>query len=371
MQIRQTELRINLSQLKRNFQTIRKTSGSADLLLVLKSDGYGHSVQEIAKYMDRLKSSSGLHGFGVANVEEGIELRRAKIKRPIYILSGIQQPTKELYRCLSQYRLVPVATSLRVLRSLARLSLKYPKPLKIHVKFNTGMNRLGLNPNEADEAIKVLKKHPKLLFDGIMSHYAAADKPLSRLTKLQTNRFRAIVNVFREKGLRPAYVHMANSFGIENQTFPEGNLVRVGLHLFGEGSSAVVPVAQWEAQVYEIRTLQKGESIGYGPIFRAKKKMRVAILGVGYADGYPRSLSNKADILIKGKRCRVVGAVSMDLTAVDITNVSGVSTRTKAVLLGKNGKERITAMELSGHAKCIPWEIFTGISSRVPRVFLK
>jgi alanine racemase len=144
----------------------------------------------------------------------------------------------------------------------------------------------------------------------------------------------------------------------------------VGLHLYGVGEKKLQPIAKWTAQVYQIRELAKGAAVGYGPLFTAKKKMRTAVLGVGYADGYRRSLSNRADVLINGRRCRVVGAVSMDLTTVDITGVPNVSEASRAVLMGEDGRDQITADELAKLSGCIPWEILTGISPRVPRRYL-
>ena len=202
-----------------------------------------------------------------------------------------------------------------------------------------------------------------------MSHFAMAEQPRARLTRLQLERFRDAVLEFRANAIPLRYLHMENSSGLEHRLFPEGNIVRVGLHLYGEGSRLVTPVAHWTAQVYEVRDLPKGAGVGYDHRFRTKRRSRIAILGVGYGDGYPRALSNKGEVLIQGKRCKVVGSVSMDLTAVDVTGVKNINSDTRAVLLGKDRNERVTAVELAKRAGCIPWEILTGISSRVPRTF--
>lgn len=323
----------------------------------------------IANALDSLEADSGLHGFGVANVEEGVELRRNRIKRRIYVLSGIQRPDEELYRCLKTCNLLPVISSLHVLEGFAHLSADFREPLAFHLKLNTGMNRLGVDPEQLPAVIALLKRHPRLALEGLLSHYAAAESPRSPLTRKQTELFRGAVAFFRENLGNIRYVHMENSFGLQNHLFPEANLVRVGLHLYGEGSRAVSPIARWTAQVYDIREVAKGEGIGYGPMYRAKRRSRIAILGVGYGDGYPRALSNRGEVLIHGKRCKVVGAVSMDLTAVDVTDVKGITADSQAVLLGKDRNERITAVELAKRAACIPWEILTGISARVPRTF--
>lgn len=370
-QVRQTKLEIDLGRLKQNFFTLKKTAGSADLMVLLKSDAYGHSHEFVSRVLDDLPGNSGLHGFAVANLEEGIELRRNKIQKPVYVLSGVQAFDDDIYRCLHTCTLIPVLSSMRVLRDLDRFCRNTQQAQSFHLECNTGMNRLGIDMCEAEEAMKILQNNSLLRLDGLMSHYAASEKPKSALTKLQTKNFRSIITKFRNQGFTPRFIHMANSSGLKEHCFPEGNIARVGLHLYGEGSKHVKPVMHWSAQVYQIRDLKKGDPVGYGPLFRAKKKMRMAVLGVGYGDGYHRALSNRAEVIIHGVRCPVIGAVSMDLTAVDITKVPQVREDSRATLLGSNGKETITAVELAEHARCIPWEILTSISPRVPRIVVQ
>lgn len=370
-QVRQTALEIDLGLLKQNFQRLAKRAGGAELLALMKSDAYGHSMHEIALALESLPASSGLHGYGVANVEEGIELRRNGVKRPVYVLSGIQHYDGELHRCLDTVGITPVVASLRVLRELAAtLRTTGPGERSVHLKFNTGMNRLGIDASEMDACLRVLRDSPGIRVDGLMSHFAAAEKPKSALAKAQVKLFREITARFKAAGFNPRFLHMANSAGLATGLFPEGNLARVGLHLYGLGDRELMPVARWTAQVYQVRELAKGDGVGYGPHFRAKRKMKMAVLGVGYGDGYRRAYSNRASVLLKGKRCPVIGAISMDLTAVDITHVPSVSPSDRATLLGHDGRESITAQELATHGRSIPWEVLTGISPRVPRVFL-
>jgi alanine racemase len=232
------------------------------------------------------------------------------------------------------------------------------------------MNRLGVEPEEVEDCIRLLRSNPQLKTTGLMSHLACGDKPRSEVTKRQVAAFRAVIARFQAAGISPDHLHLCNSSGLEAGVFPEGNLARVGLHLYGMGNSKVDPIARWTAQVYQIRELKKGDTVGYGARFRAGKKMRMAVLGVGYGDGYRRIFSNQAEVLLKGRRCRVIGSVSMDLTAIDVTAVPEASIADRAVLIGRDGKDAITAEELAGYAKSISWEILTGISARVPRVFL-
>ncbi len=368
-QVRQTELRVDLSSVKRNLQTIYRRNKKARVVAVLKSDAYGCGAIPLAKYLEQLPENVGLQGFGVANVEEGLEFRKEKLLSPIYILSGIQNPNEDLYQCLVTCKLIPVVTSVKVLKRLSDLAKSIQRPLDIHIKFDTGMHRLGVSPDSVEEALQIILGNPILNVEGFMSHYAAAEKSTSSSTKKQTKLFRKIIKFFGNHSVLPKYHHMSNSAGSQFNLYPEGNLVRAGIQLYGECAPDVRPIATWEAQVYDTKPVRRGEGIGYGPAFRAKRNMEIAILGVGYADGYRRALMNKAEVLIKGNRCKVVGAVSMDLVAVDVTGIRGINSNTKAVLLGKQGRNRIDTTELAKIAGCIPYEILTGISPRVPRVY--
>lgn len=362
-QVRQTSLEVDLERLRRNFVKLREEAAPAELMPVLKSDAYGHSHHVIAETLESMPDHRGLHGFGVANVEEGVELRRCKIRSPVYVLSGIQSIDEEIYRCLKTCSLTPVISSLRVLREFDSFLRRKQLPQSFHLKFNTGMNRLGLELSETQEAIRIIQRNPLLRLEGLLSHYSAADKPRQALTRAQTKAFRGLVAEFAAAGLQPKYLHTANSAALLNHCYPEGNVARVGYELY-TGS------ARWTAQVYQVRELKKGEAVGYGPSFRAPRRMRIAVLGVGYSDGYPRALSNRASVLIHGRRCKVIGNISMDLTMVDVSKVPQANEKSRAVLMGVDGRDEITPYELAKHAKTIPWEVLTGISPRVPRVFL-
>lgn len=337
--------------------------------MLLKSDAYGHSHREISRALEELPASAGLLGYGVANVEEGIELRREGVSRPVFVMSGIQIYNADLDRCLETCALVPVISSLPVLRQMARTVTALGSRRPLHLKINTGMNRLGVDAAELTECIRILRSHPGLELTGLMSHLSSAETPGKPITKMQAKRFRAAIEQFAAAGLRPRHLHLENSAGLANQIFPEGNLARVGLHLYGIGDQELRPVARWTAQIYQVRDLKKGDVVGYGPRFRATRSMRMAVLGVGYGDGYRRAFGNRAQVLVKGKRCRVIGNVSMDLTAIDVSNVNA-STNDRATLLGRDGRDEISAEELASHANTISWEIMTSISPRVPRIFV-
>jgi alanine racemase len=300
----------------------------------------------------------------------GWQTWKRESKRPVYVLSGIQHYDEVLHRCLETVGLTPVVGSMRVLRELAATLKKSGGERALHLKFNTGMNRLGIEVAEVEACLRLLRKSPRIRVDGLMSHFAAGEKPHAAHSKVQVRVFREITARFQGAGINPHFLHMANSAGLAARLYPEGTLARVGLHLYGLDDPELKPVARWTAQVYQVRELAAGDGVGYGPHYRAKRKMRMAVIGVGYGDGYRRAYSNRASVLLKGKRCPVIGSISMDLTAVDVTHVPSVTSRDRATLLGRDGRESITAVELATHGRSIPWEVLTGISIRVPRVFL-
>lgn len=367
--MRQTALEIDLGHLKSNFKKLSARADNARLLAMLKSDAYGHSMKEVLLALESIPGTK-LNGFGVANVEEGIEARRAGAIRPIYVLSGIQFYDGDLHRCLKTVNLIPVIGSLRVLKQLASTLKSLKAEQAVHLKLNTGMNRLGIDPGELDACLRILSSNKNIRVDGILSHFSAGEKKTSSITKSQVASFREVMSLFKARGIEPKFMHMANSSGLSSGVFPEGNLARVGLHLYGLDDQELKPVASWTAQVYHIRDIGKGSAVGYGPHFRARRKMKMAVLGVGYGDGYRRALSNRAEVLIRGRRCPVIGAISMDLTTIDVSALPSVTVNDRVTLIGKDGGEQITAGELASHAGTISYEILTGISARVPRIFL-
>lgn len=349
-----------------------KRSGKSQFLILVKADAYGHSQVEVAKCLEKHRLSSRLEGFGVANVEEAIELRRAQIKKPIYVMSGVQSFGEEEYRCFRDCTLVPVVSSMHVLDQMLKTEKRLSSrgkyaPISFQLKFNTGMNRLGIEAEDAHEALQLIKKFSLFRFEGILSHFATAESKKDSLTRSQIANFRRIEKMFRPESVK--WNHMANSLGFRNQLYPEGNLNRIGVHIYGLGPTPLKPVATWRAQVYQVRELKKGDTVGYGARFKASKSMKMAVLGVGYADGYRRSYYPGAHVLLHGKKCKVIGSVSMDLTAIDVSACKNVKPGDMAVLIGKQGANSITADDLAKISKTISYEVMTGISSRVPRYF--
>ena len=379
--IRKTRLEINLYQLEKNFQAIEKKIAPSEILAIVKSNAYGHGILEISSYLENLPRKNSLHGFGVATIEEGLLLRKHGIKKPVYIMSGAFNLEERAFQIIIEYKLIPFLNSLQTLKSFSAFLDKKKKQSKIHLKFNTGMNRLGINFNEVEKCIKLIKKSKNIELHGIVSHFSASEDKKNPSNKKQISNFEKIIELFHKNKMRPKYIHLSNSCAIKNNFFSKKeNLVRVGIGLYGQAPfrsstqkkhKEPQPIAKWVAEIYEIRSIKKGECIGYAPAFKAKKDMKVAVLAVGYGDGYARALSNKADVLIQGRRCPIVGNISMDLITVDISKLKTVNKQKEAILLGKDGKEHIDASELAAKTKTISYNILTSISDRIHRVFIR
>lgn len=350
---------------------LQARSPRAEMLLLLKANAYGLGAVALAKHFLSQRKGIRLHGFGVANVEEALELRRAGIEARILVLSGIQDYSKSLHAVLVKFKLTPVISSFPVfLQAIEIFKKNHTYFPRTHLKFNTGMNRLGIEQNEVVPCLDLLRAHPRFPLDGLMSHFASAEEGMNGFSKTQIKAFAKVISQFESKNMIPKYLHFENSEGLKHRLFPRGNLVRVGLHLFGMGDPAMNSVVSWNAQIYQIRKIKKGEGVGYSQTFRAEKELTMAVIGVGYADGYCRSFSNQAYVLVRGIPCPVIGNVSMDLTAIDVTQVKDVTTGDVAILLGESGQIKITTDEMASWANTIPYEITTGISARVPRKYV-
>lgn len=357
-----------MPSLIRNLYTLRNLS-QREVIPVVKADAYGHGMVPIAKALVQRGSCQML---AVATLEEAIELRK-KLSHQVQllVLSGFVPHQLEAY---VKFRLVPMIHSLTHLKSL-----QGHKTLPdIHLKIDTGMHRLGILPGQVPEAMKILQKM-EVKLAGVASHFAQSESPLSGFSDRQLQDFEAIVKELTTRRLlaTDARIHLANSGGVLRRKLGLSVAIRPGLSLYGlspnprlSPSEELIPILEWKARVLSLKDIGRGDTVGYGRTYRAKRKEKIAIIPIGYADGYPRLLSNTGEVLIHGKRAPVRGIVSMDMIAVDVTAISGVKEGTIATLIGKNGKDRITAWDLAHWAKTIPYEILCGISLRVPRIYL-
>ncbi|RME16109.1 MAG: alanine racemase [Bdellovibrio sp.] len=360
--LRNTILRVNLSALRSNLRLLKKKSGSVFFCPMVKADAYGLGAQRVASLFEE----EGVDALGVALVEEGVELREAGIRSPILIFGGLGGP--EDVKVIEENKLTPVVSSRRELEILESC-LK--GPLAIHLKLNTGMNRLGFSPQEFQEVnAKVLHSY-KLRMEGVCTHLVQAEDwgRLESLSQKQVSLFLDAVKSLPEGVI----LHVFNSSGILSGAVEQVPLgVRPGIALYdGPSRLGFQPVVQWESEVLALHEVCPGEGISYNWTWVAKEKSIIAVIGVGYADGYRRALSNCGKILIKGKRAPVVGTVCMDYIAVDVTHIKNVGVGEKVVLLGTMGKEEISVQEMASWMQTISYEILTGIGKRVPRVYIE
>jgi alanine racemase len=356
--IRPTRAEIDLGALVANAVAVKARVGGAGVLAVIKADGYGHGAVPAAR---ALTAHAPIAGLAVSLAEEGIELRRAGIAGPILVMGGVYG---DAHRDLVALDLTPVVSELADVEAFARAG-GLGGPAGVHVKLDTGMARLGVRPEKLTAFLDGCARYPNIRVVGFMTHLASADSD-PELTRLQLARFAAALPEVRARARGPLQVHAANTAGLFN--FPESHhdAVRPGLALYRG-------VLRFTTAIAQLRDIDDGDPVSYGGHFRAAGRTRIATLPVGYADGYPRRLGEHvagraSHVLVRGRRCPVVGAVCMDMLMVDVTALGDlVAVGDEVVLLGRQGGEEITAAELAERAGLIEYEIMCGISKRVPR----
>lgn len=359
---------ISLDRLIANYRLVKRQAGKAKIMAAIKADAYGHGAVEVAETL----IDEGVDFFGVASVEEGVELRKAGVETDILVLSPI------LYNQIDEiieHNLMPTISELAFFRELNQRSKTLGTTISAHVEIDTGMTRTGIPSAEAKSALNTLTASPYVKITGIYSHFPLADAD-GNFTARQIRGFGQLVAGLRQKGLRPKYVHMANSSGIFNFPGAHFNLVRPGISLYGLRSSPNVyygdefkPVMALKSKVVNTREVPTNTPISYGHTFRTSRRSRIATVSVGYGDGYPRMLSNIGEALCNGRRAKIIGTVCMDLLMIDVTDVPEVGIGDVVTLIGRDGKEEITAEECATKCKTIVYEITSGIGPRVARVF--
>jgi alanine racemase len=354
-----------LDAFRRNASFLSRRAGRAKLLAVLKADAYGHGSVACARALAPLTP----WGIGVSSVEEGIVLRRGGVKGRILVLGSLFP--FDSFAAALEHRLTPTVASLSSAKALDRAAGRMGVKVPVHVKVDTGMGRLGMFPATAADLVPKIAALSRLRLEGVYTHLAAGeDRDRSRE---QLSLFGTLVRNLRRGGLS-FLAHAANSAGMLRVPESRLDLVRPGLALYGAPPAPDVrglkPVLSWKSRVVFLKTVPKGTPVSYGGTWRAARRSRLATLPVGYADGYRRALSGRASNLIKGLRVPVAGRVTMDHIVADVTGVPGVDVGEEAVLLGAQGRERITADEMAAWAGTISYEVLCGISARVPRTFL-
>jgi alanine racemase len=363
--IRPTYVEVDLGAVAHNARTLGEVSGNK-VFAVVKADAYGHGAVPVARH---LAAEGGVYGFAVSLVEEGVELREAGIEEPILVM-GPSQRGGELE--IIEHQLWPMVSSLSSLRGLARAADDNKTELTVHLKLDTGMGRLGLREDGLVAALDLISDVGPLRLGGVATHFACADTDdpddENSMTRRQLEQFRRCLDA-AEVG--PVMRHAANSAACLHHPDSHFEAVRPGLALYGTGPAIgderFRSTTRLVSAITQIRTAEVGDTVSYGALWTAERPSRLAVVPVGYADGLPRSLTGSAEALIGGRRAAVVGAVSMDITVLDITDLPDAVIADEVVFLGRQGSAEITIAEFAERAGLTHYEVTCGISKRVPR----
>ena len=354
-----TKAIISKKNLYHNFSYLTdKFEKKISIIAIVKANAYGHVAVEISKILSRKK----IDYLGVANIQEANELIDHGIKKRILILGSISN--HEISEAIDK-KITFTVYDIRQLNFIRNIKKKIK--IKFHLKIDTGMNRLGISESEIDEAILRLKNNSNLEFEGLFTHLVEADNKKSQFTQKQLKSFNRIVEKFQDHFKKIKYIHAANSSGILNFKKSYFNTVRPGILLYGlSHNKKLKPVMNLETKIIKLRMIEKGESVSYGRTFKAKKKMKIAVIPIGYADGLPRSLSNIGHVYCNGKKCKILGRVCMDLTMIDVSTIKSVSIDDTVKIFDDTNQ---SATQLAKKIKTIPYDIVCGISKRVKRIY--
>jgi alanine racemase len=360
---------IDHESLRWNFRQIRSLLGSqVKILSMVKANGYGHGAPAVAKTL----AAEGSDAFGVAILEEAIELRRHGITVPILVLTGVYLEQLELF---FDSDLTAVVHDADALQRLEAAVARQGGSLNVHLKIDTGMGRIGLVAAEFESWLPQVRKLKAVKVEGIFSHFSHAESVEGQYTRQQLEIFQNIVQRLAAEGIAPPVIHLANSAATITLPAAYFNMVRPGLMLYGVYPSpematriSLKPVLSWKTRILQVKRVPSNTSISYGQTFMTKRNSLIATLPIGYADGYPRLLSNRGQALVGGKRAPVAGRVCMDLTMLDVTDIGKIQQGDEVVLLGTQGNETISADEMAAWAETISYEILTSIGVRVPRI---
>lgn len=379
--LKRTWAEIDLDILDENYRLVRAaTNESAKLCCVIKADAYGHGAEKTAAELENL----GADYFGVSNLEEALQIRNAGIKTPILIMG--YTPASEV-KYLAENDITQCIYAEDYAKSLSSEAVRQGVTIKAHIKINTGMNRLGFtfeDISDVESSVKEIEavcKLPNLIFEGIFTHFASSDEGDGGLdfTMNQYGCFKELIEALGSKGIFFEICHCANSGAVLDYPQIHMDMVRAGIICYGLYPSAKVknkigikPALMLKSVVSHVQTVKAGTSVSYGRTFTAEKDIKAATVPIGYADGYPWILGSKgAEVLIKGKRCRIIGRVCMDYLMADVSGIDDVKIGDEVTLIGKDDVEEITADEIAAHMGSISYEVICDIGKRVPRVYLR
>ncbi|HSW49899.1 MAG TPA: alanine racemase [Bryobacteraceae bacterium] len=369
-----TWVEVSLSQIVENYRLVCESVGpGVQVMGVVKSDAYGHGAPEVARQLE----AQGIQWLAVSNVDEGIGLRQAGIRTRLLVMADALLHDRE---ALSQHDLTPVIHSLEDLVSLDEFGHSRSLRLRYHLKLDTGMGRLG-TAAPAGEILEVVRSCRHAEMDGLMTHFASSADYGSQHTERQLAAFEETLAALQSAGVTPAWIHMSSTNPIAyGRRRAWGNLVRAGHILYGYISPAkgdapapllqVRPALAWRAAILATKELPVGALVGYGGTFRAERPTRIAVLAAGYADGVPHRMSNRGKVIAGGQLVPVIGAVSMDLTTIDITDAPPLRPGDAVTLLGREGNAELNAQQVARWAGTISYSVLCGINPRVPRVYV-
>jgi alanine racemase len=374
--LRPTWVEISLSKLRRNYQRIRELAGARQVMAVIKADAYGHGAVPVARCL----AECGVDWFGVATVEEALELRAAGIQQPMLLLGGLYMSDPAH---LIEYRLTPSLSSTMRLDTYAECARRYGRPIEFHLKVDSGLGRLGLPLDRLTAFVEHYRELAGLQLKGFFTHLASAEDMVASQTDEQGQRFSTALDELRRLEVEPAWIHVSNSAALlTGRKFPE-NLVRIGALLYGYCMPLVVspgqelpqapefePILTFKSRVVYMKDVPSGTPLGYGAAFHARRPSRIATVPVGYADGLSHALSNRGYAIVRGRRARIVGSISMDLSLLDVTDIPGTNIGDEIILIGQSDHCSITAIEIAQLLDTVPYEVLCSIGKRVPRIYV-
>ncbi|MDD3185932.1 MAG: alanine racemase [Anaerostipes sp.] len=365
---------VDLSAIVHNIKEVMRVVGKdTKVMAVIKADGYGHGAVPIAQELDKI----GIGGYAVAIMEEAIELREAGTKTPILIL-GFTAPAQ--YKTLIEHNVAMTMFSYEMAKELSDVAVSTGNEAKIHVKVDTGMNRIGFKPTqESLKKIKKISQLPMIQIEGIFTHFARADEKDKEAAYKQKKRYDDFVQQIEDEGIHIPVKHISNSAAIIDMDDCRKNMVRSGIITYGLYPSSDVsknvldlkPAMELKTHIVHIKEVDAGEGISYNGTYVTDKKTKIATIPVGYADGYPRSLSSKGRVIIRGQYAPIIGRVCMDQFMVDVTNIKDVNLMDQVILMGQDGDVCVSADEIATMIGTINYELVCDISKRVPRFYKK
>ena len=365
---------VSRERIAENYRALKQaTAPDTEIMPVVKADAYRHGAIEVSRVLER----EGVRWLAVSSADEGCALREAGIAARILVMADFLPSEREQ---LLDYSLTPVIHSLDDIRALNEVSERRAEPAQYHLKIDSGMGRLGTR-SEPDEIARIVAANPWAKLEGVMTHFASAADYSSRQTDDQLARFSFVSEGLERAGIRPAYVHLSSTIPLAyGRRAAWGNLIRPGHAIYGyisppRGTAParivnVKPALAWKAAILAIKDIPEGAYIGYGGIYRAPRPLRIAVLAAGYADGIPHRLSNRGRVIAGGRLVPILGAVSMDVTTIDVTQCPQLRVGDAVTLMGTEGEASIDAQQIARVAGTISYSVLCGISARVKRVYL-